>query len=386
MSDHVQNTSRNRPLRVAVVTTVHVPGDTRIWHKQVRSLAQSGCEVHYVASDLAGFAGAEGVALHDLGPRLQTPAARLGRISRAAGIVRRLRPDVIHFHDPELLPALTLASVGLDAALIYDIHENVREQLRIKPWLPGALRPATTAVYGLLESLCLRSVAAVVLAEDSYAPFYAGRNQVVVKNYPIPARMADGPRSLPEPPSICYVGGVSEARGALDLLDAFRILAERRADVTLTLAGPVMAPLTRQGLLARLAGTGLAERVRIPGRVPLDEAYALMAQAAVGVAPLRAVGNYVGSLPTKMFEYMSCALPVVVSGFPLWREIVDDAGCGACFTPGDPADLAARLDAVLADPEAYRAMSARGLTAVRERYNWEREAAGLLDLYRRIAP
>lgn len=374
-----------RPPRVAVVTTVHVPGDTRIWHKEVGSLAQAGWEVHYLASDLAGFRADGRAALHDLGPRVQTPAARLARVRRAVALVRSLRPDVIHFHDPELLPALTLGSVGLGASLVYDVHENVREQLRIKPWLPAAARPLVAGCYGLLESLCLRAVRGIVLAEESYAPAYAAHDAVVVKNYPILDRTAAGPRELPEAPTICYVGGVSVARGALDLLDAFAILAARRSDVSLTLAGPVLPPLTPDSLRARVAGSAAAGRVRIPGLVPLDEAYALMCGAAVGVAPLRAVGNYVGSLPTKMFEYMSCALPVVVSGFPLWRGIVEETGCGRTFTPGDPADLAARIAEVLDDPDAYRAMSARALNSVRERFSWEGEAEVLLDLYRRIA-
>jgi len=379
------NRGPGRPLRVAVVTTVHVPGDTRIWHKEVGSLAQAGWEVHYLASDLAGFRADDRAALHDLGPRVQTPVARLARIRRAVALVRSLKPDVIHFHDPELLPAMTLGGVGLGASLVYDVHENIREQLRIKPWLPVAARPLVAGCYGLLEAACLRAVRGLVLAEESYAATYAGRDHVVVKNYPILERTAAGPRALPESPAVCYVGGVSVARGALDLLDAFALLAERRSDVSLTLAGPVMPPLTPGSLLARVAGTAAEGRVDVPGRVSLDDAYGLMSASAVGVAPLRAVGNYVGSLPTKMFEYMSCALPVVVSGFPLWRGIVDETGCGRTFTPGDPADLAARIAEVLDDPDAYRAMSARALASVRERFSWEREAGVLLDLYRRIA-
>jgi len=369
---------------VAVVTTVHVPGDTRIWHKQVGSLARNGYQVHYVAPDLAEFSTANQVVLHDLGPRVQTPASRIGRIRRAVGVVRRLRPDIIHFHDPELLPAMTAASRGLDSALVYDIHENVRQQLRIKPWLPGRLRPVAAAVYGVMESLCLRAVDSLVLAEDSYSQEYVGRERVIVKNYPIADRVADAARSLPAAPTICYVGGVSVERGALDLMKAFRILAGRMNGLSLVLAGPIMAPLTKEILLEELSGTGLEERVRIPGRVPLDEAYSLMAQAAVGVAPLRAVGNYVGSLPTKMFEYMSCALPVVVSGFPMWSDIVDEAGCGCCFTPGDPEDLAVRIGTVLGDEASYRVMSENALAAIGDRYNWNHEAAKLLDLYRRI--
>lgn len=373
-----------RSPRVVVVTTVHVPGDTRIWHKQVRSLSAAGMDVHYLAPGLDGFTGRQGVTLHDLGPRRLGIGARLGRLRRALGATRRLDPDVVHIHDPELLPAFAWFGPRR-ARLVFDIHENIRLQLRMKSWLPGLLCPVVAGIYGLLERLSLRRVALAVLAEDSYEPLYARSRAVVVKNYPVRDRLADGPRILASEPRICYVGGVSEERGAEDLLRAFRIVLDARPDARLVIAGPTAPPLSREGLRGLARELGVDDRTELHDRVPLLEAYALMDGSAVGVAPLRAAGNYVGSLPTKMFEYMSCALPVVVSDFDLWREIVESCGCGATFAPGDPAALAAALLEVLADDERYAARSAAGLAAVRDRYAWEREAAKLLDAYRELA-
>lgn len=369
--------------RVAIVTTVHVPGDTRVWHKQVRTLAGAGYEVHYLATDLDGFDGRDGVVLHDLGPRRLGVTARLGRLRRVVREVRRLDPDVIHIHDPELLPVFACCGPRR-ARLVYDIHEHVRQQLLLKPWLPRPFRAPVAGVYGLLERLSLRRVDLTVLAEDSYAPLYEGTRAIVVKNYPVLERLVAEPRTLGPEPRLCYVGGVSEERGAVDLLHAFREVLDTRPDARLVIAGPVYAPLSTENLLGLARELGIDKRTQIRGRVPLAEAYALMAESTLGVAPLRAVGNYVGSLPTKMFEYMSCALPVVVSGFPLWSRIVEDSGCGRTFTPGDPSDLAAACLDMLSAPDRYAAMSAAGLTAVSERYSWRGEATKLLDAYREL--
>ena len=291
---------------VAVVTTVHAPGDTRIWHKQVRSLAAAGHRVHYVAGPLEGLEFPAGVQAHDLGAKRPGIGARLGRIREAVRRVRSIRPDVVHIHDPELL-ALGWFGRAPGRRLIYDVHENVRQQLRLKPRIPSPLRPLVATVYGMVERLTSPRISRFILAEESYAPIYGGRPVTIVKNYPVldpaVASEATEPRTVGDELVVCYVGGVSVVRGALDLIDALPRLVEARPAARLILAGPLQG-LEREALLDRAQRLGVGDRIELPGRVAYEEGQRLMSEATVGVAPLHAVGNYVESLPTKMFEYM----------------------------------------------------------------------------------
>ncbi len=59
-----------------------------------------------IVADGQGEEIRNGVRIHDVGPKTG------GRLSRMTGTVKRvyqaalkLRPDVVHFHDPELIPA-----------------------------------------------------------------------------------------------------------------------------------------------------------------------------------------------------------------------------------------------------------------------------------------
>jgi glycosyltransferase involved in cell wall biosynthesis len=66
-----------------------------------------------------------------------------------------------------------------------------------------------------------------------------------------------------------------------------------------------------------------------------------------------------------------------VGGIP---EVVEHGRTGLLVKPGDPAALAAAIDAVLGDPEVARRMGA----AARERapeYDWERVADEVRALY-----
>ena len=101
----------------------------------------------------------------------------------------------------------------------------------------------------------------------------------------------------------------------------------------------------------------------------------------VTLAPLP---NYLESYPTKLFEYMASGVPVVASDFPLWRQIVEDAGCGLLVDPESPEEIAEAIDWLMDHPEEAAQMGANGKVAARQTFNWPSEAEKLLALYKRL--
>ena len=106
-----------------------------------------------------------------------------------------------------------------------------------------------------------------------------------------------------------------------------------------------------------------------------------MAAASAGLVVLHPAPNHTDAQPTKMFEYMAAGTPVVASDFPLWRSIVEGAGCGRCVDPMSPAAIASALRGILADTPALAALGEAGRRAVAERYSWAPEARKLVALY-----
>jgi glycosyltransferase involved in cell wall biosynthesis len=114
------------------------------------------------------------------------------------------------------------------------------------------------------------------------------------------------------------------------------------------------------------------------GYVKNDAALQLLRTADVGLIPHHADESWNTTIPNKLFDYMAAGLPVIGSSAPPVQRVIEETGCGTVFKDRDAGDLA---DAILSlrDPAARAACSAAGRRAVTDKYNWEADAARLVE-------
>jgi glycosyltransferase involved in cell wall biosynthesis len=105
----------------------------------------------------------------------------------------------------------------------------------------------------------------------------------------------------------------------------------------------------------------LLPRVHIEPVVPPDELSAVIAAHDVGLAlEGQTWRSRDVTITNKVFEYAQNGLRVAASATAGQREALAQVpGCGALYALGDPADLAAVLNAWIADRDALRAYRAR---------------------------
>lgn len=370
--------------RVVHLTSVHQWHDVRIFPKMARSLARAGFETHIVALDRRATAEREfvedGVKVHllpgaDIGSRLRR-ALTGGR--RVAAKARALRADIVHLHDPELIPFL-FGGLGGKAKRVYDAHEDLVGQIDAKQWIGGAARPMLKATARLLE-LAARHADGLITATPVIARRFGAR-AVTIENFPLLGEFdgaAVGPRPATATITAIYAGGISRARGISALVEA---IGQASAVDALHLAGTFQPP-ELQGEIEKLPGW---RKVRFHGQLPRADLARLMAQCDVGLVALLPNKNYFTSHPTKLFEYLSAGLLVVASDFPTWREFLDADRLAELVDPADPASIADGLARVAALPEEERERRrAAGRRLIAERINWEAEARKLVDFYERL--
>ena len=117
------------------------------------------------------------------------------------------------------------------------------------------------------------------------------------------------------------------------------------------------------------------------GFVSRDEMDRILGSVLAGILVLHPEPRYKVSLPNKLFEYMAAGIPVIASDFPLWRTIIEDAGCGILVDPENIESIAQALLSMARHPEEAEAMGRRGHEAVLRKYRWEHEVPKLIELY-----
>ncbi|HEY3541212.1 MAG TPA: glycosyltransferase family 4 protein [Gaiellaceae bacterium] len=125
---------------------------------------------------------------------------------------------------------------------------------------------------------------------------------------------------------------------------------------------------------------GLGDITTIAGLVPQSEAPLHLAASDILVSPH--VPNVDGSpffgSPTKLFEYMAAAKPIVASDLDQIGDVLRD-DLAVLVRSGDPGDLLRGLKALVADPGRRARLAERSRQRVLERYTWTHHVDAILE-------
>jgi glycosyltransferase involved in cell wall biosynthesis len=131
----------------------------------------------------------------------------------------------------------------------------------------------------------------------------------------------------------------------------------------------------------RIAALGLDDRVVLPG--PMGQADLLREYRRAGALcmPCRVLDDDRDGIPNVLVEAMAAGAPVVATGVSGIPELVEDEVNGLLVEPDDPAALADALVRVHRDRELAERIAAAGRRTVQERFDGDRLARRLADLF-----
>lgn len=364
-------------MNICHITSVHPRYDVRIFIKECQTLASTQ-QVSLIVADSFGSETKNGITIYDVGKVSGGRIKRMRVTSQAIfNKVRELNPDVVHFHDPELIKiGYRLSCLGYK--VIYDVHEDVPKQVLSKTWIPHIFRPIVATIVKWQERKFSQHFSGIICATEIIAKRFQKYNSKTraIHNYPILKELNQqsiewGSRQ----DHLCYIGSISATRGILKVVESLSL-----SQLTLDLAGP----FSDSQIELKLKNSPGYSFVNYHGVLDRAKIGALLAKARVGIVTLLPTASYVESLPIKLFEYMLSGIPVIASDFPLWRPIIEGYNCGILVDPHNPQEIAAASKKILSNPQLAKQMGENGHKAVLAHYSWEAEAVHLLNFYSQL--
>ena len=361
-------------MKICHLTSAHPRYDTRIFHKECKSLNNNGYNVYLIVADNLGNEIKDGINIFDVG------RDKLGRIIRFTKTTFKIfkkaiqiDAEIYHFHDPELIFfAYMLKLKG--KKVIYDVHEDLPRQLLSKPYLGTITSRFFSFIIEIIENYFASKFTAVITATSFIRDRFLKINfkSIDVNNFPLLHEFEDF-SSLKKQNEVCYVGSLSEVRGIYELVESFNYLDS----VKLNLGGS----FNNSNFEQKTKSLKSWSKVNALGFLDRDEIKHVYSKSKIGIVTLHPIVNYVDALPVKLFEYMASGLPVVASNIPLWKKIIEENKCGFCVNPLNPEEIANTIDRMIKNPSQLKELAANGRKAILLKYNWSFEESKLINLY-----
>jgi len=298
----------------------------------------------------------------------------------AADLLTRRSIDLIWANDLDTLFPARLAGWVRRVPVVFDSHEFFTEHAGLEE------RPRVQGFWRWWERRWMPGLKAVLTVNDVIADAFAARfpraafgRPRVVRNMPLKRgatprsdRSAFAPWGVPADLPILLLQGayLDRDRGVLDAVKVLEVLD----DVRLVVVGAGAEWDAARALETAGGGGG---RLHCIPKLPFETLCTLTAGADVGLSLDRdAHGNYRMSLPNKLFDYVHAGVPVVATGLPEVRKVVEQFAVGAVTEGPAPEDLAAAVRAVLAvDRDVWRSRTAHAA----EHLHWDVDAPRILE-------
>ncbi len=368
--------------KVGMVAPVHAWDDVRVYQKEACTLAAKGYDVTLIAQAEQAFIE------HDVkirpAPKVRSRIFRFLKISVVFVMAMRLKADIYHLHNPDMIPVALLLKLS-GKRVIYDTHEDFAQRVLMRDWIPGWIRPIAARLVAIGESVVGRVADASVATQEAVRT-RLGERAVLIENLPnTQGPLVDEAYALShgidrgDELRLIYVGGIDRARGLDVMIDA-------------------MADLNALGMKARLWLIGFGNDAEIRsslgrpggayvdylGKLPQAQAFAFMIKADIGLATILDVGDHAQTSANKLYEYIVFGLPVVASDFPRWRQSLPDSPALVFVPAGDAASVTIAVRTIAAMPNRGKTHITPAREHLRERHSWELESLKLLHLYSRL--
>jgi glycosyltransferase involved in cell wall biosynthesis len=283
-------------------------------------------------------------------PRHATFHGAPGGTSLAARLWRdlvlpfRAEGEIVLTIAPDLLPVTRLVTRLRKQKLVADIFEDYLQLLNDRSWARGIIGRLARIVARYANHIAAQ--ADLTTVADTQVPPFNARTRLVVRNLP-DLSMLTMAGTMDSQPRAIYIGDVRTSRGLRTMLSVAELSPNWRFDIV----GNV-APADQEFVDSWRSHSDAASRVIFHGRLAPTESWKLARGAWVGLSLLESTPAFLAAVPSKLYEYAACGLPIVSTPLPRCAELISISSAG--IVAQTPAQIASAMNS-WSDSQAGRA-------------------------------
>ncbi|HEY8463310.1 MAG TPA: glycogen synthase [Bacillota bacterium] len=177
-------------------------------------------------------------------------------------------------------------------------------------------------------------------------------------------------------PYLLFVGRISRQKGIFQLIEAMSYLKDTDLKLVLCASAPDTPELEAE---VRRSVAANPKILWLNQMVPKDQVIQLYSHARIFVCP--SVYEPFGIIN---LEAMACQTPVIASRVGGIKEVIVDGETGILVPPEQPAQLAAAIRGLHANPELIKRFKIAGRRRVEQQFGWDVIAGRTIQLYQSL--
>jgi glycosyltransferase involved in cell wall biosynthesis len=392
-------------MRIGMILDTTFPPDARV-EKEALSLIEDGHEVYLFSLDYLQRSGLEiynkinvvrypaGTLLYKLSALVYTFPFYRWRVSSLLNhFIKTYQIQVLHIHDMVIADSVFYTNRSFHLPVVLDYHENRPEIMKhykhvntfsgkllidLRKW---------SAMYYELASKAQRVVVVTDAAKRNILE-RTGKDSNAVAVVPNTARLTDFSNNEIQQDivgrmqgsfNLLYIGDTSIRRGTDTAIRALSIIKETIPTVKLWLVGKSSADGELKELSRKL---NVDQFIMYEGWQDPSTFPSYLEYTHIGLSPLKRNEHHDTTFANKLFQYMVCGKPVVVSDCVAQAELVTSEQCGLVFKADDPQDMATKIVSLYSNKADAQKMGARSKEAVVTKWNWDLTVKQLTGMYR----
>lgn len=325
--------------KVVIASVLKPIDDTRMYEKFGLSMAKSSkYDVNIIGFASKNIKAHDSVTFHPLGTFPRMSWSRLFAPFRIFKLYLKVKPDIIIANTHEILIVTVLYRIIFGTKTVYDIRENYVKNILYTNVFPRIARPFLAAWVRLKEWISRPFFNQLILAEKVYLkqlPFVTKKTIVIENKYkPVNEALPTQRPLLPDTIDLIFSGTISGSNGVFEAIDITQQLYTLDQSIRLKIIGYCALKIDLLKLHELIQDKEFIELVGGDYLVPHATIVEEIARADFGFV-LKKPNNGINDdkLLTRLFEYTSNHLPIIMLNNPTWVSFCDNFNAAIPIDP-----------------------------------------------------